>query len=85
MTLNPGINITRVPSFTLPAAPQRIKAKLSDRRVVAEGNSNTALKIYLPPNIHRAAAVIRMKRSTSPFQDKHNDRLLQVSLITDLY
>lgn len=85
MRLRAGINITRVLSFTPPAAPQRIKAKLSDRRVVAEGNSTSALKNSVLPNIHRAAATIHEKRVTSPFQDKHKDRLLLMSVITDLY
>lgn len=66
MRLGPRVNITRVLSFTPPAAPQRIKAKLSDRRVVAEGNSTSALTKKNPvlPNIHRAAAEIHVVRES---------------------
>ncbi|KAF3693893.1 hypothetical protein EXN66_Car009569 [Channa argus] len=72
--LSPGINISRVLSFTLPAAPQRIKAKLSDRRVVAEGNSSSTNSVL--PNIHRAAVAIHLKRVMSPFRSKNNNRPL---------
>lgn len=85
MKLRPGINITRVLSFTPPAA-QRIKAKLSDRRVVAEGNSTSALQMSVLPNIHRAAVTIQVKKKEvmSPFQDEHKDRLLLMTTSTDL-
>lgn len=84
MRLRTGINITWVLFFTPTAAPQRIKAKLSDRRVAAEGSSTSAFKYPVLPSIHRVAATIHVKRVMFLFQEEHKDRLPLMSIITDL-